>query len=283
MDKWLACAATPGSGVRHRFLMLSSIKHFADARGYSVCMLWGLTQGVSFCRYEELFAPIPGIKTINISAEQLSGWAGHARSRKSVRLGNRSFRVFRSGVVPGADVFSWDLKAAWNLSHMLSDRPAQVVAKPSATIRAQADAYARAHGVTTRLGIRVRVEEYLYRNRKPHRIRRELDEVLQSIIRIPWYTRVFIATDSEYVQQMLASHFKDARYLPKNFDLQDPTGRYVHRQDKAAMFTFLREVDCLCRCKRIINIGRFLNDHSVRQKWIPEPYCDAVYMHLIRR
>ena len=281
MSKWLACAATPTSGVRHRITMLSSVKHFARSRGYSVCMLWGVTSHVSFCRFEELLSPIPGVKVVNISAEQLDGLTRSLRANKRLRLGNKSFQSFVPGFVPRGNLFCWDLRASGALADLVPGRPVPIVAKPSARILGEVDNYARCHGVESRLGIRIRVEEHLSRQRKPHRIKKELDDVLKSVLRIPWYTRVFVATDSEYVQQILASHFLDIRFLSKNFDLQESTGRYVHRQDKEAMFAFLKEVDCLCRCKRIINIGRFLNDHCVRQKWMPEPYSEAAHMHLI--
>jgi len=261
--------------------MLSSVRHFALSRGYSVCLLWGVTSHVSFCRFEELLSPIPGVKVINISPEQLDGLTRCLRANKSFWLGNKSFQSFVPDVVPPGNLFCWDLRASGALADLVPGRPVPIPAKPAAMIRCQADNYARSHGLESRLGIRIRVEEHLSRGRKPHRIKKELDDVLKSVLKIPWYTRVFLATDSEYVQQILASHFLDIRFLPKNFDLQESTGRYVHRQDKEAMFTFLKEVDCLCRCKKIINIGRFLNDHCVRHKWMPEPYSEAAHMHLV--
>jgi hypothetical protein len=48
------------------------------------------------------------------------------------------------------------------------------------------------------------------------------------------------------------------------------------------MVTFMKEVDCLCRCRRIINIGGFLNDDSVEHKLLEEPYEDAALMCLQR-
>jgi len=283
MAKWLFCAATPTSGLRHRFAMLSALKHFADSRRYSVCMLWGMTRGVSFCRFEELLAPIPRINIVNISAEQLSEIATHARSGNTLMLGKHSFPVFRGTIVPMGSFFSWDLANSRALARKAHGGIPLILATSLSTIRAESLAYARAHGISDRLGIRVRVEEHLQRNRKPHRIRAELDGVLRSIIRIPWHTKVFIVTDSEYIQQMLASHFTDARFFHKEFDLHLPSGRYVHRQDKRAMVTFLKEINCLCDCKRIVNIGGFLNDFAVRDKIIDPPYTEAVYLGAIRR
>jgi hypothetical protein len=54
----------------------------------------------------------------------------------------------------------------------------------------------------------------------------------------------------------------------------EPTGRYVDRQDKEAMFTFLKEVECLCQCRNIINSGGFHQDSSVRHKILEEPYTN---------
>jgi hypothetical protein len=283
MSKCLLCAAAPMSGLRHRFVMLSSIKYFADRYGYSVRMLWGITTGVAYRQFQELFAPVPGISVTNVTAQKLTEVANCAKSGRSILFGNQLFRAFRPGGPLPDNVFSWDLAGCGDLARLIPGRPPQVVASPSPAIRAQALAYIRAHRVGDRLGIRVRVEEYRSRNRKPRRVMRELDEVVKSIVRVPWYTQVFLATDSEYVQQMLASHFTDVRFLFKKFDLQEPTGRYVHRQDRDAMFTFLKEVDCLCHCKRIINVGGFLNERSVEHKILEEPYEEAAHLNLIRR
>jgi hypothetical protein len=278
------CAATPSSGVRHRFAMLSAIKCFADHFGYSVSMLWGVTKGVAFCRFEELFAPVPGVCVANVSPEQLNEVAGWAGQRKEVRIGDRAYRVFRPGDKPAESLFSWDLLASGALARLAAPSWHQVVALTAPAIRRHTRAYVAAHRLEARLGIRVRVEEGgISGKRKPRRVMRDLEETVRSLVRIPWYTKTFIATDAEYIQQTLASHFKDAKFLPKKFDLQEATGRYVHRQDKHAMFTFLQEVDCLCRCSRIINIGGFLNDRSVKGKIIHEPYREPALMYVERR
>lgn len=243
-------------------------------------MLWGVTEGVSFCRFEELFAPITGVRVVNVSAEQLVEVAIRARTDNYVRVGNYPFRVFRSGERAEGNFFSWDLAGSKALAAMTPVRPPLIVARPSAAVGAQAQQYAVRNGVTSRLGIRVRVEEYLSRDRKPHRIKHELDAALRPLLRIPWYTKVFVATDSEYIQQMLASHFIDTIYLPKRFDLEESSGKYVQRTDKNGMVTFLKEVDCLCRCARIINIGGFLNDRSVGYKMMKTPYAEAALLHL---
>lgn len=283
MSKVIVCAATPSSGVRHRFLVMQRIKGFADHFRYSARMLWGVSRGVSYCRFEELFAPIPGLAIENISEREVIGLAHQVAASSSVNYKGRSLRVFLPGAAPAKDIFAWNLSASASLARLLPRRPPSLVARLSKPLQAQASVWIRRHDLTNRLGIRVRVEELASQPRKPHRVRRELDEVITSIIRIPWHTRVFIATDSEYIQQMLASHFYDARFFLKRFDLEEATGRYVHRQDRHAMFTFLKEVYCLCACSKIINIGGFLNDNSVKARVIKEPYQAGALMHFSRR
>jgi len=282
MQGWIVCAAVPTSGVRHRFHVLSAVKSFADKFDYRVIFLWGATRGVAFCRFEELLAPVPGVVVKNVLEEHLREIERVSRNRSRIRLGNHEFRIFRPHAKPAGNIFAWDLECGCALGMLGAPGWKQVVARPSASIRTRTEAFARAHALPRRIGIRVRVEEIDSKQRKPHRITRELDQVLRSITRIPWYAKVFVVTDSEYIQQMLASHFADCVFLPKSFDLTQPTGRYVHRQDRAAMFTFLEEVDCLCRCQKIINIGGFLNETSVSHKLIDEPYETAVLTQLGR-
>jgi len=37
------------------------------------------------------------------------------------------------------------------------------------------------------------------------------------------------------------------------------------------MFTFLREIDCLCHSKKIVNVDGFLNEQSVKDKILAPP------------
>jgi hypothetical protein len=283
LSKWVVCAATPSSGVRHRFAMLSSVKCFADHFGYSVCMLWGVTPGVAFCRFEELFSPVPGIGVVNIPAAQLTLIAERARNSRDVAIADHRYSVFHAGEPLHDRLFSWNLDASGALARLAAPNWRQIAAVPARPIRDHTNAYARRYGIENRIGIRVRVEEGRTQRRKPRRVIRELNETIKSIARIPWHAKVFVATDSEYVQTMLASHFRDVQYLPKKFDLKEPTGRYVHRQDKLAMVIFLKEVDCLCRCKRIVNIGGFLNERSVQHRIIEAPYDGVTLLTLARR
>jgi hypothetical protein len=263
--------------------MLSNVKHFADLNGYDTKLLWGMTSGVSFCRFEELFAPIPGISVTNLLPHQLWELVQSTRSNSRLKLGKKHYEIFRPGLKPKTDFFCWDIRDSIALK-LLSPPPALLITvKPSPPLRREVAGFVYKNRLTERLGIRIRVEENTARSRKPRRIARELDAVVKSIARVPWYVRVFVASDSEYMQQMVASHFPDTVYWPKEFDLQEKTGRYVHRQDKNAMRTFVKEVECLCHCRRIINVAGFLNDHAVRNKTISEPYLDAAPLPLIRR
>jgi hypothetical protein len=94
---------------------------------------------------------------------------------------------------------------------------------------------------------------------------------------MPWYVPVFVVTDSEYIQQMLASHFHDARFLPKNFNQKEVSGGYIDRDDRAAVKTFVTEVACLMACRKIVNIGGFINEESVWEKMVQPPYDAAVF------
>jgi hypothetical protein len=270
--------------------MLSGVKHFAFRKHCSVCLLWGMTQGVAYCRFEELFEPIADVKVVDVPARQYVEWLNRTRAQKGLAVGAHWFPVLQSGRTPERNVFSWDLWASHRLAALAGGRPSPIVVRPSASIRSRAERYDRAFPLSERLGIRIRVEELRDRQRRPHRVQRELDDVLKSLTKIPRCTKVFIVTDSEYLQRALLSHFPDSGALPKRFDLATSTGRYVHRQDKRALFTFVQEVECLTRCRRIINIGGFLNDHAVAQKTIQPPYekaqallrrvdCEAISRH----
>ena len=282
MSKLVVCAATPTSGVRHRYLLMRQVKMFAEQSGHSVCMLWGVTGGVSQCRHEELFAPVPGIQLENVSAESLEEIANSVASGARVRYKGEFLNVYRPGTSPRDRFFSWDLDGSGALAKLHPRAMPSLVAKPCAALQVQLDEYVKRNGINDRLGIRVRVDELWHQKRKPHRSQPELDGVLRSLLRIPWYVRVFIATDSEYIQNTLVSHFIDSRFLAKKFDLRHVTGRYVHRSDKHAMVTFLKEVSFLCACRKVINIGGFLNDGLVHSRLIHEPYDAAAFMHAQR-
>ena len=279
MAKLILCAAKIGAGVRHRYIMLSQVKAYADRYGYRVRMLWGATGGVADHRHEELFAPIPGIDIQNISKHQLRSIADLCARDGGFVYHGEPFHVARSDRGYSERFFSWDLAGSEDLSMRVPRPIPQLVATPSAPIQADIRAWVGANRVHTRLGIRVRAIEQLHRTNRVHRIKAELDAALQALYRIPWYVPVFIVTDSEYIQQRLASHFADSVFIPKKFEDAEAGGRYVRRSDKDAMKTFIKEIGCLCACKKIISNGGFLNDASVEAKIIRAPYREAAYMN----
>ena len=150
-------------------------------------------------------------------------------------------------------------------------------AAPAAPLQSAIDSYIAANRVHGRLGIRVRAMELPNQKNRTHRIKSELDAVLRSLYQIPWYIPVFIVTDSEYIQQALASHFADSVFFPKKFDELDTVGRYVHRHDKDAMKTFIKEIGVLCACRQIISYGGFLNDCSVQSKILRQPFDETAF------
>ena len=267
----IVCVSNATSGVRHRYRNLQQIKGFADSMGYSVRLLWGVTSGVSFCRHEELFDAIPSVEIENISHRELIA-IGHRSNEISMNHAGETLRVLQPAEPPVDRFFAWDCPTAEALGKRVPGAIPPVVARLCPALQSQVDSYVAANSIEERLGIRVRVTEQASDWRRPRRLRDELNETLESLRQIPRHYPVFLATDSEYIQQALLSHFADARILPKNFDLKEETGGYVHRQDKDAMFTFLKEVGCLSACRQIISIGGFLNDRTLGRKIIREPY-----------
>jgi hypothetical protein len=282
MARLVVCAAKAYAGVKHRYVMLRQVKAFAQRYGYGVRFLWGVTRGVSDCRHEELFAPIPGVEVRNISAGELAALSYFCQRDGGFTYHGEPFLMLRDGRIPSERFFSWDLVGSDLLGRSVREPYPALHAKVCDSLQTQIDAYVRTNGIRERLGIRVRVTESFTQRGKLHRTKPEIDQVLYSLYRIPWYVKVFIATDSEYVQKTLLAHFADAKVLPKHFDHVEATGRYVHRADKTAMRTFLKEVGCLCACRKVINIGGFLNEGLVQSKLIKEPYTEAAFMHVKR-
>lgn len=282
MARLVVCAAKAYAGVKHRYVMLRQVRSFAQHYGYGVRFLWGVTRGVSDCRHEELFAPIPGVEIRNISAAELAALSYFCQRDGGFTYKGEPFRMLREGERPAERFFSWDLVGSEGLARQVRGAHPALHARASDSLQKEIDAYVRANGIRERLGIRVRVTESLTQRGKLHRVKAELDAVLYSLYRIPWYVKVFIATDSEHVQKTLLAHFPDAKVLAKHFDHVEATGRYVHRADKTAMRTFLKEVGCLCACRKVINIGGFLNEGLVQPKLLREPYDEAAFMHVKR-
>ena len=209
-----------GDGVRrsqHRYVMLRQVKAFAQRYGYAVRFLWGVTRGVSDCRHEELFAPIPGVEVRNISAGELAALSYFCQRDGGFTYHGEPFLMLRDGRIPSERFFSWDLAGSDALARSVRGPHPPLHAKACDSCRRRSMPYVRANGIRERLGIRVRVTESFTQRGKLHRTKSEIDQVLYSLYRIPWYVKVFIATDSEYVQKTLLAHFADAKVSSQTF------------------------------------------------------------------
>ena len=274
--KKLVCVSSHGSGVKHRFALLHQVKNFGRLHGYDVHFLWGVSKGVAHCRWEEFFGPLDGIRVSNISESDVARLDRAQQAHDAITYEDERLDVVKDGCPLTARMFGFNLPASGYLERLVpnSARPKmRLLAPPSDAIRVEVEALVRDHRLTERIGIRVRVTEAPRDRRRPHRNIAELDDCLAPLFRLPAGMPVFIVTDSEYIQQALAAHFQDANFLPKEFDFTENGSRYVHRSDKPAMFTFLKEAFCLCACRRVINIGGFLNDQAARI-WHP-PYHET--------
>ncbi len=273
----LVCVSSHGSGVKHRFALLHQVKNFGRLHGCDVHFLWGVSKGVAHCRWEELFGPLDGIRVSNISESEVGRLDRASQSQDTIEYDGERLDVVRDGRPLTERMFAFNLPASGYLERFVPNhaRPKmRLLATPSYFIRAEVESLLFEHQLTERIGIRVRVTEAPRDKRRPHRIQEELDECLAPLLRLPATLPIFIVTDSEFIQQQLAAHFADAVFLPKEFDLTENGSRYVSRSDKPAMCTFLKEAFCLCECRRVINIGGFLNDQAARI-WKP-PYHEAL-------
>ena len=279
MARTLYAAAPVWAGMRHRFMTLTHANTFARYWGYRVCFLWGLSNGVVHCRFEELLSPVRGVQVINVPERELMELELACRRSKAVRFRGRLLPVYNAGTRLTVTMLAFDVDPYLSATTALEQlvpfrfRPGRpVYATPCREILRKATSFIQQHGLMRRVGIRVRVTESPADGRKPCRVQRDLNHTIRSIIRLPWYIRVFLVTDSQYIQQMLASHFHDARFLPKNFNEKHKAGYYVDRRDRLAMRTFLTEVSCLTACSRIINVGGFINEEFLYPKMISPPY-----------
>ena len=70
--KKLVCVSSFSSGVKHRFALLNQVKNFGSLHGYDVHFLWGVSRGVAYCRWEEFFGPLDGIRVTNVSEAEVA-------------------------------------------------------------------------------------------------------------------------------------------------------------------------------------------------------------------
>jgi hypothetical protein len=279
----LYCAAPGWAGIWHRFKTLNNIQVFAMRSGFRPCYLWGVSEGVSHCTFEELLSPIPGFNVINVPEAELSQLEQEYRQVDNIMFRGEKFLAYRRGIPkPKTLVFDlWgDFAESTALtrevpSHLRSIAP--VRATPADKLRREAESRIREWDIKRRIGIRVRVTENPKDGRRLCRRQKELDNAIKAIIRVPWYVRVFVVTDSGYIQQMLASHFRDIRFISKKFAVSGAGRGYVNRNDTAAMRSFMIEVTCLLACWKIINFGGFLNEELVQSKMIEPSHDPRVF------
>ena len=89
--------------------MLTAALHFANHYGYRVCMLWGVIRGVCYCRFEELFSPVSGIRVVSITPDCLAEIESRVKKDSVRKFGEQGIPPFRNHELPKGDLFSWDL------------------------------------------------------------------------------------------------------------------------------------------------------------------------------
>jgi hypothetical protein len=216
---------------------------------------------------------------INVSERELKEIEAAYRRAKTINFRNNRLSTHTPGDRASDHMFVFDLWGDFaETTSLYQQVPASlraadpIQAKASAQLQLQASTFSQKYKLANRIGIRVRVTENPADGRTLCRVQCELDKAIKSIIRLPWYIPVFIVTDSEYVQQMLSSHFPDSKYFPKTFADIEKGSSYVNRKDSSAMRTYMMEIACLTSCRNILNYGGFINDELVSGKII-EPTC----------
>jgi len=186
MARVLYAAAPWWSGLRHRFRSISQAKTFADHAGYRLSFLWGVSEGVAYCRYEDILAPVPGVRMINVAEDEFKRIEQVYRSSKNIRFEGKQFTVYRPGGPLTDQLFAFDLwgdfaeTGALQRRVSLSGHPViPATAAPSAELRRKADDFIRRHELQKRVGIRVRVTENPVDGRKPRRIQGDLDNTIR--------------------------------------------------------------------------------------------------------
>ena len=67
----MVTAAPWWSGIKHRFKTLNQALAFARWKNYQLTFIWGVSEAVAYCRYEDLLARLPEIRIINVSEREL--------------------------------------------------------------------------------------------------------------------------------------------------------------------------------------------------------------------
>jgi len=276
MAQDLYLAVPSWTGTWHRFRVIDHARAFVAHAGCRLHVIWAVSHGVANCRFEDLFSPIPNIRVLNLSESGMDELEQRSSGASTLEFDGKKLAVYRPGGKTTGNMIAFDFEAARALEaavpkpNVKKVRPLRAI--PAAELRNKANNYINDMKMSGRLGVRVRVTECSIDGRKPRRIQPELDETLRSIICLPWHTPVFLVTDSEYMQLMLSSHFHDCRFLRKSFTEEHDTGQYLSRFDREGMRVFMTEVMCLEACRKIINIGGFLNQDSVADKIVRPPW-----------
>src|SRR5260370_7564760 len=109
MSREIYFAAPWWAGIRHRFMTLNHVRTFANYWAYRAHFLWGVSGGVSYCRFEELLAPVPGVRTINLSEHEIVELERDYRRSEKVRFRGQAVPVYRPGSVLSNKMLAFDL------------------------------------------------------------------------------------------------------------------------------------------------------------------------------
>ena len=182
MDRLLYAAAPSWSGIKHRFVTLNHVGCFANHWKYRVHFLWGVSEGVGYCRFEDLLSPISGVKVLNVSETELNKIEVDYRRSDIVHFRGEPLVAHRPGAMIADRLLAFDLwgdfaeTSSLKLKVPIESRPNKpLTAAPARELQVRADAFIRKHNLRSRVGIRVRVTENPADGRTLCRIQRELD------------------------------------------------------------------------------------------------------------
>src|SRR5262249_14855748 len=118
-NRKLVCVSSYFSGVKHRFALLNQVKNFSALHGYQVHFLWGVSKGVAYCRWEELFGPIDGIRVTNISEAEVSRLGRLQENNDTIEYDGELLEVVKEGCPVGEQIFAFNLPATGCLERLV--------------------------------------------------------------------------------------------------------------------------------------------------------------------
>src|SRR5215469_4447109 len=101
-------AAPWWSGIKHRFKTLNQTVAFARWKNYQLTFVWGMSEGVAYCRYEDLLAPVPGVRVINVSEKELKEVEATYRRSKTINMRNNKLTTHTPGDTVSDHMFVFD-------------------------------------------------------------------------------------------------------------------------------------------------------------------------------